>query len=228
MQTTRKPLTTLLTAGLIGGAAMATSPAMAFDPSASASFGASNLYLWRGVDLGNGDAHVYGSLDVDSGVGAYAGVWAASGDSGLGQEYDLYAGYGTDLTEDISVDASIINYVYPKQDKAVEQTGFSDFSEVALSADIYGLGLSYYKDVTGSDYEYANASYGYGPFSAAVGHHIDGAGAPFGDSMTHLDLSFQFNDELSFTTSTIVDSDDSDSTRRTTQFQVVYSKSFDL
>ncbi len=228
MQTVRKPLTTLLTAGLIGSAAMAASPAMAFDPSVSASFGASNIYLWRGVDLGTGDAHIYGSLDFDSGMGAYAGVWGASGDSGAGQEYDLYAGYATDITDDISVDAAIINYIYPKQDKSVPQDGFGDFSEAYLGLSAYGLGIDYFKNVTGSEYQYVKASYGYGPFGVGVGQHIEGAGSPFGDDMTHLDLSFQFNDELSFTTSTIVDSEDSDSTRRTTLFQVVYSKSFDL
>lgn len=239
MQTLRKPLSSLLAAGLIGSAALAASPAMAFNPSTSATFGASNIYLWRGVDLGTGDAHVYGSLDFDSGVGAYAGVWAASGDSGAGQEYDLYAGYATDITDDISVDAAIINYIYPKQARVVrddqgnitdtvDQDGFGDFSEAYLGISAYGLGIDYYKDVTGSDYEYVAASYGYDAFGVTVGHHIDEAGAPFGEDMTHLDLSFQFNDELSFVASTVVDSDTSDDTRRTTLLQAVYELSFNL
>ncbi|TDT36999.1 uncharacterized protein (TIGR02001 family) [Halospina denitrificans] len=229
MQTPKNRLATYVAAGIMGSTAvLAASPAVAFDPSLSAGVGISNMYLWRGVDLGTGDAMVSGSLDVDSGMGAYAGVWTSSGDSGAGQEYDLYAGYATDITDDISVDAAIINYIYPKQDKSVPQDGFSDFSEAYLGVSAYGFGVDYYKNVTGSDYQYVNASYGYGPFGIAVGKHLDEAGAPFGDDMTHLDLSFQFNDELSFTTSTIVDSDTDDSTRRTTLVQVTYSKSFDF
>lgn len=225
----RNRLATPLAAGLMGSAAaLAASPAAAFDPSASATFGASNIYLWRGVNLGAGDAHVYGSLDFDSGMGAYAGVWTASGDSGAGQEYDLYAGYATEIVDGISVDAAVINYIYPKQDRSVSQDGFGDFSEAYLGLSAYGLGVDCYKDVTGSDYEYAKASYAYDAYGIAVGHHIDGAGAPFGEDMTHLDLSFQFNDELSFTASTVVDSADSDATRRTTQVQAVYEQSFDL
>ncbi|MFO7786139.1 MAG: hypothetical protein R6W87_00005, partial [Halospina sp.] len=77
-------------------------------------------------------------------------------------------------------------------------------------------------------YEYVAASYGYDAFGVTVGHHVDEAGAPFGEDMTHVDLSFQFNDELSFTTSTVVDSDTSDDTRRTTLVQAVYELSFNL
>ncbi|WP_077529240.1 TorF family putative porin [Vreelandella utahensis] len=238
MKTTRTRLASTLAAGLIGSAAlMTTSTALAFDPSVDASLGISSMYLWRGTDLGDGDAQVAGSLDFDSGVGAYAGVWTSSGDSGAGQEYDLYAGYATDITEDVSVDAGVINYIYPDQSKVdddgnyVSQTGFGDFSEAYLGISAYGFGVDYYNDITSADYQYVNASYGYGPFGIAVGRHIfddENPSSAYGEDMTHLDLSFQFNDELSFTTSTMVDSDTDDAARQTTFIQVTYAKSFSL
>lgn len=34
----------------------------------------------------------------------------SSGDTGLGQEYDLFTGYAMDITDDVSVDVSVWNY----------------------------------------------------------------------------------------------------------------------
>ena len=237
MQTQRTRLFSCIAAGLMGAGVMfAASPAAAFDPSLSASVGISNMYLFRGVDLSTGgNAHVSGSLDFDSGVGLYTGVWAASGDSNLGQEYDLYAGYATDITDDVSVDVGAINYIYPSQDRSTSPDLVGDFSEVYLNVEAYGASLGYVDTVAGlPGYSYITAGYGYDAFSATVGHHsFDDAAqgnsyGGFGEDMTHLDLSFQFNDELAFTASTIVDVDNDDATRRSTLIQAVYSKSFSL
>ena len=245
MQTQRTRLFSCVAAGLMGtGAVLAASPAAAasFDPSLSAGVGISNMYLFRGSNLSDGSAHVSGSLDVDSGMGLYAGVWAASGDDGLGQEYDLYAGYSTAITEDISIDVGAINYIYPKQsrvseqvvddgsgnailaDRRVNQDGFADFSEAYASISAYGASLSYYDNVAGAPgFTYTSLSYGYGPISATVGQN-----STDDTDNTHFDLTFQFNDEVSFTASTLVDVEDDSQTRRSTLIQVSYAKSFDF
>ena len=240
MKMKKNALAGTIAAGLIAGAgATVSSNAVAFDPSVGAGLEVSNMYLWRGVDLGapsGGLAMVAGSLEIDSGVGFYAGTWAASGDGGAGQEYDLYAGYAFDVTDEITVDLGVINYIYPDQDKDNEQDGFADFSEAYVSVSGYGFGAEYYNNIAGgadglSGYDYFNISYGYGPFGIAIGqHNFDSAaqGGDFGEDMTHLDLTYQFNDEISFTASTIVDVDDDDATRKTTLVQAMYTKSFDL
>ncbi|KAA8982543.1 TorF family putative porin [Halospina sp. K52047b] len=245
MQTQRTRLFSCIAAGFMGAGAMfAASPAAAasFDPSLSASVGISNMYLFRGSNLSDGSAHISGSLDVDSGMGLYAGVWAASGDDSLGQEYDLYAGYSTDITEDISIDVGAINYIYPKQNRTseqivndgtgnaefaeqrVSQDGFADFSEAYASISAYGASLSYWDNVAGAPgYSYTSLGYGYGPVSATLGQVSTDE-----TDDTHLDLTFQFNDELSFTASTWVDVENDAETRRSTLIQVAYSKSFDF
>lgn len=233
MQTSNFRLASCLTASMIGAGALAGTPlASAAEPNVTAGFSASNIYyLWRGIDLGTGDAQVAASLDVDSGMGAYTGVWTSSSLSGAGQEYELYAGYSADLTEDISVDASVANYIYPQQDKSISQTGFADFSEAIVSVNAYGAGLSYYHDITSADYQYMTASYSYNAFSATLGRHSfdeDSPSPSYGEDMTHLDVSFQFNDELSFIASTLLDADNSDGTRRTTLLKATYAKSFSL
>ncbi|MEQ6886086.1 TorF family putative porin [Salicola sp. Rm-C-2C1-2] len=244
MQTQRTRLFSCIAAGLMGtGAVLATAPvtAASLDPSLSASAGISNMYLFRGSNLSDGSAHVSGSLDVDSGMGLYTGVWAASGDDSLGQEYDLYAGYSTDVTDDISIDIGAINYIYPKQSRTAEQIvndggnaefetqrvsqdGFADFSEAYASISAYGATLSYWDNVAGAPgYTYTSLSYGYGPVSATIGQN-----STDDTDNTHLDLTFQFNDELSFTASTWVDVENDAETRRSTLIQVAYSKSFDF
>ena len=52
----------------------------------AASVGVANMYLWRGMDLGNGDAAVSGDLKYKHKSGAYAGIWGSSGDATNGNE----------------------------------------------------------------------------------------------------------------------------------------------
>lgn len=235
MQTPKNRLATYLAAGIMGSTAfMAASPAVAFDPSLSSSVGISNMYLFRGLNLSGGSAHITGSLDVDSGMGLYAGAWAASGDDALGQEVDLYAGYATDITDDISVDAGVVNLTYPNQSYATSPDLFGDLTEAYLGVSAFGASVNYVDTIAGlPGYTYISAGYGVGPVSATIGqHNFDSAaqGNDFGgvgEDMTHLDLTFQVNDEVSFTASTIV-SADNDSVRRYPQLKASYSKSFDF
>ncbi|TVP57674.1 MAG: hypothetical protein EA349_05990 [Halomonadaceae bacterium] len=233
MQTQKTRLASYIAAGLIAGSASAVSTSVVAEPSLDAGIEISNMYLWRGLDLGapDGSPMIAGSLDVDSGLGFYAGTWAASGDSTAGTELDLYVGYATDLTDDISVDLALVTYMYPSTTRDDEEFGdFGDLSEVILSVSGYGFGVSYYNNIAGlSGYEYVAASYGTGPFGIAVGRHMfddEAQGGDFGKNMTHVDLSFAFNDEVSFTASTIVDSDLDENVRSSTLLQVVYAKSF--
>jgi len=235
MKMKKNALASTIAAGLIAGAgATASSNAIAYEPGVSAGVEISNMYLWRGLDLGapNGIPMIAGSLEVDSGAGFYAGTWAASGDNEAGTELDLYAGYAMDLTDEVSFDIGAVTYMYPSQDRSDDEFGdFGDLSEIYLGLSGYGFGLDYYNNIAGgSGYQYVNASYGFGPFSAAVGHHDfdDNADDLVGEDMTHLDLGFAFNDELSFTASTILDSDTDENVRRSTLLQVMYTKSFDL
>ncbi|MDX1588752.1 MAG: TorF family putative porin [Oleiphilaceae bacterium] len=223
--------TQVAAAALTAGAIAFSAPALSDDHAESSPYSltagvdVSNIYLFRGFDLGADS----GGLGLISGwlegsvAGAYAGVWAASGDASAGTEYDLYAGYGFNITDDIAVDLNVTNFIYPEQDKTQDQLGFADFTEVGAGLTAYGAEFIYYNNVAGSPgYQYYSASYGIGPVSALVGVNDND-----GDKNSHLDLSFQFNDELSFTASTILDSDD-DSVRRSTLIAATYSLSFDL
>lgn len=206
--------------------AMAIAPAAA-NAEVSASVAVANMYLWRGQDLGNGDAAVSGDLSFST-AGFYTGVWGSSGDSSAGTEYDLYAGYGAEFGG-VSVDLSVWNYMYPSSDKADNDTdNFGGLSEAILSVGFAGLSVTAYDNIAGgSGYEYYTVSYSYDAFSILVGKHDNVGGvdedtglyAPAED-VTHVDLSYSYNDNLTFTISQNVDNEGDDDNAK---FVVGYS-----
>ncbi len=182
-------------------------PAQAAEVEVGASVGVANMYYWRGQDLGNGDAAVWGDLNISS-SGAYAGIWASSGDSVNGTEFDLYAGYGGSVGE-FSYDLSVWSYVYPSapgsgdtpqeiEDSADAQGELDNLSEVILSLGYGPVALTYYDNIAGAaGYSYLTLGASVGAFSFTYGRHDD---SNFdGDSPSHFDISYAYNDNLSFT-----------------------------
>lgn len=196
---------------LVGNLAMASA-----DGKLSASATVSNAYLWRGIDLGKGAAAVSGDL-IYSMAGAYGGVWMSSGDSGLGQEYDLFAGYNTKMGE-VTLDLSLWNYNYSDLDERNDTTG--ELSEVVLSVSAYGANISILDNVAGAPgYYYYTFGYGMNDVSAKLGFHsFDNDN----DNMTHLDVSYAYNDNLSFTVSKVVDEEVEGTYDNDPIFQVSY------
>lgn len=194
----------------LAGAVTVASPALA---EVSASAAVSNMYLWRGIDLGDGSAAVSGDLVYSNG-GAYAGLWVSSGDDALGNEYDLFAGYGGE-SGDFSYDISLWNYNY--SDEGLSGNGFDvsddttgELSEIIVTLGYGGISFSYYDNIAGgSGYTYMTLGGSVGKFSATLGRHdsdVDSGAVGNGD-MTHLNISYAFNDNLSFTASKVIDQD---------------------
>ncbi len=121
--------TTLLTSG-----ALVASPALAqsgdqtplTDPveepaagpiTVSANVALTSEYRFRGVDLSGGEIAIQGGVDVGHESGFYVGTWASSLDEdtvGYGStELDIYGGWSGQLTEGVSADIGVIQYIYP-------------------------------------------------------------------------------------------------------------------
>ncbi|MAR91788.1 MAG: histidine kinase [Pseudomonadales bacterium] len=200
---------------LAAAGAMAVAPTVA-NAEVAASVSVANMYLWRGVDLGAYDKIVYNADDDvleesgGGGVGAisgdltysdsgfYTGIWGSSGDSNAGTEYDLFAGYGAEFSG-VSMDLSVWTYVYPSSpDGSLDNPG--ELSEVILSVGFAGFALTGYDNIAGgSGYGYYTLSYGYDAFSVLVGKHD--VPDTRDEDMVHIDLSYAYNDNLSFTLS---------------------------
>jgi uncharacterized protein (TIGR02001 family) len=206
MKFNRKTLARLIATSALVAAVSA--PAAHAEVSASA--GVASTYLWRGYDLGSGTPAVFGDLKY-SNSGFYTGVWGSSGDTGAGTEYDLFAGYGTSFGENdfFSVDISVWNYVYPtgngyvddESTPELEETDFGDLTDVVLSVGVGPVAFTYYDNVAGAtSYEYYTLSGSISAFSLLVGMHDNAEG----DDPVHVNLSYAFNDNLSFTLSQFV------------------------
>ena len=174
----------------------------------SASATISSSYLWRGFELGTGTPAISADL-VYSNSGFYAGVWVSSGDTLGGTEYDLFAGYGGSIGESISYDLSYISYIYPTGQFS-ETEKFGDFAEVVLNVGLGPVSITYKDNVAGDtggyalpeDYSYVSIDTSAGDFSFTLGAH-DGAV----DDSIHFDVTYGATENLAFTFSAIVDSD---------------------
>jgi hypothetical protein len=186
---------TLIAAATLTTFGLAAAPAaVALDASASIA----TSYLWRGTELGNGDAALAVDLSGSTGAISY-GLWVSSGDQETGTgddaeggtEYDIYASYGGSVGE-IGYSVGYASYNYPSR-----SVGFDDAAE-------YVYGLSYGPasvtvfDGKGTDYEYTVVGYEAGAFSFAYGDD---------ETTTHFDVSYAVNDSLTLTVSEPEDAD---------------------
>lgn len=207
-----KSLTTSLAAAAVTASAAVSSVNAAeiggVDVSASA--GVANMYLYRGFDVGNGDAAVFGDITASAG-GFYGGVWASSGDAFAGQEYDLFVGYGAEFG-DFYFDLAAVSYIYPNSpDPGMDDTDFGDWIEAILTVGYGPVSFAYYETVEAEentyafseDYNYITLGFEMGSFGATLGRHDYAEGDD-----THLDLSYAYNDRLSFTVSKMIDASD--------------------
>jgi uncharacterized protein (TIGR02001 family) len=203
-------------AGVMTAGMTAATSTFAEEVEVSASATVASMYLWRGLDLGNGAAAVSGDLTASI-AGAYAGVWTSSGDSAAGNEYDLYIGYGGEV-EDFSYDLSVWTYSYPTSpddaDTPEDERQGNTFSltDAILSLGYMGASFSYYMPLAGDeDYSYITLGYSAGAFGATLGMASGVANVGettetvYSDSdYMHLDLSYAYNDNLTFTVSKVI------------------------
>lgn len=132
-----------LTASLVQAETVSTA-AGDFDVSMNASL--TTNYVWRGVSQTRNNGAIQGGLDVAHDSGLYVGVWGSNVDfdSEASVEFDYYAGFGGNITDDVSYDLGYNTYTYPDQSSL-------DFAEYYGSVSAYGftLGANYSNDFTG-------------------------------------------------------------------------------
>jgi len=172
------------------------------------SAGIATTYLWRGTDLGG--AAFSAAADYSHESGAYAGLWASSGDTATGNEYDLYVGYGMEMG-DFSVDLSVATYTYNKNiaysvsagEIVAEEAGLGspgELSEAILSLGFADASLTYIDNLGDDTYSYL-----------ALGYSVAGADLTYGmsdddgDKYSHIDVSYGLTDELGITVSKPID-----------------------
>lgn len=196
-----------LIAGAIALSAMAGLSAPAVHAEVAATVGVSNMYYWRGYDLGGGAALI---ADVNvSSNGFFAGAWTSSGDASLGTEYDLYAGYAGEAGS-FKYGVSVVSYNYPNLD-GEEKIAPGDYVEIIPTIGFGPVKVTYYDAVAAEtaplnneDYSYATVELLFDKFAFKYGQHMDDGST----TASHLDATYKYNDKLSFTVGTLVDDGD--------------------
>jgi len=190
----------------------------------SATLGAASMYLWRGQNLTPDGPQVSGSLDYSQG-GFYAGAWITNETSG--HETDLYFGYGGSVG-DFGYDVSYWKYLYPEDGTAPNDSlGDTDASDVVLSLSYGPVAFTAYVGVESDSTKdrYYTLSGDIQEFTVLFGKY-DGRNANANGDYSHLQVSYAFNDNISFTVSKA--SDDGAGIEEDPLFVVGYSKTFDL
>ncbi len=197
---------------LVAGAALLSAiagfsvPAVHAEAVVAASVGASNMYYWRGWDLGGGAAI---SADVNvSANGFIAGLWTSSGDELFGTEYDIYAGY-SGAAGDFTYGVSLVSYNYPTL--GVDAINPGDYVEIIPTLGYGPFKVTYYDAIEADhaplgneDYSYATAELNFEKFGIKYGQHFDDGDA----NVSHLDVTYKYNSKLSFTVGKIIDDAD--------------------
>lgn len=202
-------------------AASVVAPSMAA-AEVSGSLGIASMYLWRGQDVSAGTANVSGSLDFTTEMGFYAGSWVSSAGTPVygttdlvtgdiegttSTETDFYAGFGGEAGG-LSYDISYWTYVYPEAD-----VGAGELAELIASVGMAGFTVTGYvsaNDLSDSDEEnfgddvYLTLGYEYESFGITAGTFMFDADD---QDYTHVDLSYSPVENLTFTVSKVVDSD---------------------
>lgn len=185
----------------------------------AASVGISNMYYWRGLDLGNGTPQVSGDLKFSE-SGFYAGAWGGSGDTSGGTEYDLYMGYGNTIGDFFKYDFSLWTYTYPSAPESATSTTYTivggsvvakdvttpidafntpgELSEAVLTLGAGPVSLTYMDNIAGgTGYWYATLSATFDKFTILYGLHET--------DLAHVDLSYAYSANLSFKIGAVVD-----------------------
>ena len=208
--------------------AIATAAPMVATAEVSGSLDIASQYLWRGQTLLTAGT-VSGSIDYGHSSGAYAGVWASS-ENGK-NEYDLYAGFAGE-TDSLSYDIGVVSYHYTGERGTPVGPDSLNFQEAYLSLGFGDFGLGGYFGVgefgdgaaaVDNKDMYYYVSYGKEKFGAVVGHY---AYDDSDEAYTHLDLSYEVIDNLTFTASKILDLDEDNTLVTNDELQVVVAYSF--
>ena len=149
---------------------------LAFGAEVSGNIALTTDYKFRGISQSDSAPSVQGGFDIAFDNGAYVGTWGAAVDfdcaidtcGGLngGIELDYYAGFASDLSDNVSFDVGYIYYDYP-QDEGL----LGDYGEIygSLSFGDFGIGMNYSDEYWG---ETGKFTYTYATYSMALSESV--------------------------------------------------------
>lgn len=238
--------------GLMALATLVSAPALVVPMTASAgltgAIGIANMYLWRGQNVSDGAAQVFGDLKYTHESGLFADLWTSTGEEPGGHETDIVLGY-TGKTGEFGYGIAYWEIMYPES--VVANTGDgadfnsitdTDVQELQLTASYGPVAVNYYYgldvpvsgdgnvDSASDENNYLTIAGTMGQFTALYGMWDLESDAA--DEYSHLMLTYAATPELAlgvnFTFSDKEDADGNPLTEEGPLFYASYTWSFDL
>ena len=180
-------------------------------------------YVFRGITQTDFEPALQGGLDYAFGdTGWYVGTWASNVDfadpDGPDIEWDIYAGFGTDLSDDWSLDLHAIRYIYGGERDVYGSLDYNEFFAATTWNGMLTLTVAYAPDYANLDFSSTyvglggswevgggfslNAGVGHSTFSDDVGSYNDwnlGFSRSFGPveaALTYYDTTGGYIDDL--------------------------------
>ncbi len=204
----------VLSMAIAGSSVAALAPATT-QAGVSGNIGMVSQYIFRGIAQSGGAAAAQAGVDYEHDSGVYAGLWTSEVGPGMGLEYDVYAGYGTELSG-VTLGAGFTIYNYTKdlsKDSSAFDTGYQ---EVNLSVGYgpftlgYDIGTHAKSDLAGKDEDYTvltlTAEYGgaYATYGSADGFAAEQvAGKSVGHSWFELGYATEISEGFELSASLI-------------------------
>ncbi len=178
----------------------------------SATAGVASVYLYRGLDASAGKPEVFGDLNYRTANGFYGSLWGSSAKASVANshEYNIIVGWQQPI-DSFDINIGAISYVYP----GLENSKVLHESEVYAGMGWRGFAFYIYdnvasKELNNEGYYYLALSYTSQQIDCTLGYATDDklSSSLFEDgeySYAHIDLTYAFNDKLSFTFSQVID-----------------------
>lgn len=210
--------------------------------------GIANMYLWRGQNVSDGAAQVFGDLKYTHDSGMFVDLWTSTGEEPGGHETDVVLGYNGKMGE-FGYGVAFWEIMYPES--VVENTGAgadynsitdTDVQELQLTGTYGPVAVNYYYgvdvpvsgngsvDETSDENNYLSISGTMGQFTALYGvWDLENNAA---DEYSHIMLTYAATPEFALGVNlTFSDKDDADGNPMTEEgplFYASYTWSFDL
>jgi uncharacterized protein (TIGR02001 family) len=127
-------------------------PADAVEISSEIAYGSD--YIWRGESQNAGNWALSGGVELNYENGIQLGMWASEVDYGndANFEYDLYGGYGWNITDEISMHAGYIQYSF-------DGDTVDTLKEWTVGASYRDFSAAYFQDIDNADNNFAKYNY---------------------------------------------------------------------
>ncbi len=188
-----------ITLGCIAAVLLAAIAAPSVAVEVSGNVALTSDYSFRGISQTTRDPAIQGGFDLSFDNGWYLGTWGSNVNFGddASMEWDLYAGWGTNINEHLSFDINYVRYEYPSEGSAL------DYNELnaSLAYDDFTLGIIYSNEYLAIDdlswfYPYAQYSLNLANNIGRIDLHVGMSLADddfVGDEDNYIDYSATYN-----------------------------------